>query len=213
MSTQGTITMAKTKSARLSLTMPNAPQAASSMIQSPTSDATPNRWSPDEHKQDREVAHDISDLMDDLTLQSPFHVDHTGTLSPRSKTHSSAPQPPRSPSSPRSPTFTSLPPFPNSPTLSPKHTRDTSRSFFANLKASKSSAKIQSPEATIRKVPPESADDSMKWLKKAKSSPDFAKDLPSTEPIPDMPVLADTSNGEHIPWLRHDYLDWRLMWM
>ena len=188
--------MAKTKSARLSLTMPNSPQATNSLVRSPTSGATPGRRSPDEH---REVQHDISGLMDDLMLQSPFQVDDTATLSPRSRLHSSIPQPPRSPSSPRSPTFTSLPPFPTSPTVSPKHTRDTSRSFFANLKASKSSAKIQTPEATIRKVPPEPTDDSMKWLKKAKSSPDFAKDLSSTEPIPDMPVLADASNGERIP--------------
>ena len=54
---------------------------------------------------------------------------------------------------PTSPTFTSLPQFPSSPKAIPKHSRDASKSFFSNLKASKSSVKIQPPEATIRQVP------------------------------------------------------------
>ena len=53
---------------------------------------------------------------------------------------------------PASPTLTSLPPFPSSPKSAPKHIRDQSKSFFANLKASKSSNKIQNFEPTIRQV-------------------------------------------------------------
>jgi hypothetical protein len=53
---------------------------------------------------------------------------------------------------PGSPTLTSLPPFPSSPKNSPKHGRDQSKSFFANLKASKSSNKIHNIEPTIRPV-------------------------------------------------------------
>ena len=53
---------------------------------------------------------------------------------------------------PASPTLTSLPPFPSSPKNTPKHIRDQSKSFFSNLKASKSSNKIHHMEPTIRQV-------------------------------------------------------------
>jgi len=53
---------------------------------------------------------------------------------------------------PGCPNLTSLPPFPSSPKNGPKHVRDQSRSFFANLKASKSSNKIHTIEPTIRPV-------------------------------------------------------------
>lgn len=53
---------------------------------------------------------------------------------------------------PNSPDFTSLPPFPSSPKDVPKHTREGSRGFFSNLKASKSSNKVHHVEPTIRQV-------------------------------------------------------------
>ena len=53
---------------------------------------------------------------------------------------------------PGSPNLTSLPPFPSSPKSTPKHLRDQSKSFFANLKASKSSNKVHTMESTIRQV-------------------------------------------------------------
>lgn len=53
---------------------------------------------------------------------------------------------------PGSPNLTSLPPFPTSPKSTPKHLRDQSRSFFSNLKASKSSNKVNTMEPTIRQV-------------------------------------------------------------
>lgn len=62
------------------------------------------------------------------------------------------------PDGPLSPTLTSLPPFPPSPT-STKHVRDPSKSFFANLKASKSSNRVNQLEPTIRYIPEESFGD------------------------------------------------------
>ena len=62
----------------------------------------------------------------------------------------SEPQSTRDP--PGSPNLTSLPPFPSSPKSTPKHLRDQSKSFFANLKASKSSNKVHTMESTIRQV-------------------------------------------------------------
>ncbi len=53
---------------------------------------------------------------------------------------------------PRSPTFTSLPQIPTSPKNGSKHAREQSRSFFANLKASKSTNRVHQVEPTIRQV-------------------------------------------------------------
>lgn len=59
---------------------------------------------------------------------------------------------PQSAIDPASPTLTSLPPFPSSPKKITKHSQDQSKSFFANLKASKSSNKVHKLEPTIRQV-------------------------------------------------------------
>lgn len=62
---------------------------------------------------------------------------------------------------PMSPDLTSLPHFPLSPKVTLKHIRDPSKSFFANLKASKSSNRVNQMEPTIRHIPEEvSVDDS-----------------------------------------------------
>ena len=54
---------------------------------------------------------------------------------------------------PLSPEFTSLPPFPESPGETPRGGQESSKGFFANLKASKSSNKVNSvSEPTIRQV-------------------------------------------------------------
>ena len=82
-----------------------------------------------------------------------------------------------------SPKLTSLPPFPTSPKTAPKHIRDQSRSFFANLKASKSSNKIHAPEPTIRQVSEDSSrghkelrENSLYSLRKSPgSTPDLSK--------------------------------------
>jgi hypothetical protein len=44
---------------------------------------------------------------------------------------------------PTTPGFTAIPPYPPSPRDSPKHSREPSRSFFANLKAPKSAHRAQ----------------------------------------------------------------------
>ncbi|KAL9046587.1 MAG: hypothetical protein Q9214_000611 [Letrouitia sp. 1 TL-2023] len=54
---------------------------------------------------------------------------------------------------PGSPIITSLPPIPSSPKHIARHGREQSKSFFANLKAAKSSNKVHRIEPTIRKVP------------------------------------------------------------
>jgi hypothetical protein len=81
------------------------------------------------------------------TPNSPFA--NGSTIRPvtrRSKTESAlvAPSTPNGAlrAEPPTPGFTSLPPYPLSPRDSPKHNRDASKSFFANLKASRSAHKI-----------------------------------------------------------------------
>lgn len=94
----------------------------------------------------------------------------------------SEPQSTRDP--PGSPNLTSLPPFPSSPKSTPKHLRDQSKSFFANLKASKSSNKVHAMESTIRQVSDDDATRSEKDLrdhgmyslrKNTGSTPDLSK--------------------------------------
>ncbi|KAL9103877.1 MAG: hypothetical protein Q9163_001114 [Psora crenata] len=62
---------------------------------------------------------------------------------------------------PASPGITSLPPFPSSLKNSPKHARESSKGFFSNLKASKSSNKVQYVEPTIRQVSEELSRDQL----------------------------------------------------
>ncbi|OJD11682.1 hypothetical protein AJ78_07597 [Emergomyces pasteurianus Ep9510] len=61
---------------------------------------------------------------------------------------------------PQTPGITAIPPYPPSPKESTKHGRDPSRSFFSNLKASKSSHRLQSSDCpdkpTADNVPPRS---------------------------------------------------------
>lgn len=71
----------------------------------------------------------------------------------RGMSNNSGPIPsPVSSAEPRSPTFTSLPQIPTSPKNGSKHAREQSRSFFANLKASKSTNRVHQVEPTIRQV-------------------------------------------------------------
>jgi hypothetical protein len=85
---------------------------------------------------------------------------------------------------PTSPNLTSLPPFPSSPRATSKHMRDQSKSFFANLKASKSSNRVHQMESTIRHIPEEDPQDDAKPRGKATlysmrkgsgSTPDLSK--------------------------------------
>ena len=119
------------KPGALSVAIPNTPSPISSAITSPTEPRSRS-----------------------LSPGSP--VSHNAT-SDRTRTHtkaySQADDEAFSPTHPPgSPDLTSLPPFPASPKSTPKHIRDQSKSFFSNLKASKSSNRIHTVESTIRQV-------------------------------------------------------------
>ncbi|OJD24672.1 hypothetical protein ACJ73_03960 [Blastomyces percursus] len=53
---------------------------------------------------------------------------------------------------PQTPGITAIPQYPSSPKESTKHGRDSSRSFFSNLKASKSSHRLQSSDGTDKQT-------------------------------------------------------------
>ncbi|KAL8828799.1 MAG: hypothetical protein Q9191_002386 [Dirinaria sp. TL-2023a] len=111
---------------------------------------------------------------------------------------------PQSAADPTSPTLTSLPPFPSSPKSAPKHIRDQSKSFFANLKASKSSNKIQNFEPTIRQVSEDTTrghkelrENSFYSLRKSPgSTPDLSK---STFDNSSADVADDTQSQSDVP--------------
>ena len=95
------------------------------------------------------------------TITSPTDAEGS-SLSPRHWHPSNAenPQPlePRSvEDQSNSPDLTSLPPFPTSPKDTPNHTREPSKGFFSNMKASKSSNKVFHVEPTIRHVSEDTA--------------------------------------------------------
>ena len=116
----------------LQVTIPNSPSAVSSTVTSPT-----------------EGESGVSSPRS-ITAQQ---VLPGGTIQQNQSTkglsyNTSEPQSPLQ----TSPDITSLPAFPPSPKEGQKSSRDTSKGFFSNLKASKSSNKIQSVEPTIRSV-------------------------------------------------------------
>lgn len=182
--------MAKTKTARLSLTMSN-PVQVSRNIQSPTSNGT---YTTSSHENNTRLGPNLvvdTSRLKDQPLDSPAHIKLPQSPSTLPNPESLYLDPPTSPNSPRSPTLTSLPPFPSSPQHSPRHARDPSRSFFANLKASKSSARIQQPETTIRKVSPQTSDDNMHF------SPQTSAPKLGEEDIALAPELATLGSGSH----------------
>ena len=81
--------------------------------------------------------------------------------------------------SPTSPAITSLPQFPASPNHAHQHTCDPSKSFFSNLKASKSSNKVQIPQASIRQVtdeqPESNGQQPLMYNIQTGSTPDLSK--------------------------------------
>lgn len=116
----------------LTLTMPSGASPVSSAITSPTASDTPSSAAPpsprsgDVHFANKESYPDQADADGIHLVESP------GT--------------------PLSPEITSLPPFPTTSKPPHKHMRDPSKSFFSNLKASKSSNRVHHIEPTIRKV-------------------------------------------------------------
>lgn len=131
------------RSTSLSLAMPSAASPVSSAITTPTASETtstsPRSSKYGEYKFDNKENHSNKVVNDNVGPQiiEPHFV----------------------PDAPLSPNLTSLPPFPSSPKSAPKHVRDPSKSFFSNLKASKSSNRVHHMEPTIRQVPEESSQD------------------------------------------------------
>ena len=92
-------------------------------------------------------------------LSSPASAGHppkTVSVARHHKSSKSVPLSGSEPQSPQvqpsSPEITSLPAFPPSPGASSKHGRDSSKGFFANLKAARSSNKVHALEPTMRQV-------------------------------------------------------------
>lgn len=140
------------RSTSLSLAMPSAASSVSSAITTPTASETtstsPRSSKHGEYKFDNKENHSNKVVSDSVGPQivEPHPV----------------------PDAPQSPNLTSLPPFPSSPKSTPKHVRDPSKSFFSNLKASKSSNRVHHMEPTIRQVPEDNSQDGQN-----PSQPDF----------------------------------------
>lgn len=103
-------------------------------------------------KQISPVSSTITSPIDgERSLSSPRHLHTSNAENPQPlEPHSVEDQS-------NSPNLTSLPPFPSSPKDIPRHSREPSRGFFANMKASKSSNKIFNMEPTIRHVSEDTA--------------------------------------------------------
>lgn len=95
---------------------------------------------------------------------SPLSFPKGATIRPvarRSKTETSLASSPQAGEEPPTPGFTAIPPCPSSPTKEStlssahKHAREASRSFFANLRASRSSHKVSTSDSSAD-IPPKS---------------------------------------------------------
>ena len=144
--------MPKTKSASLSLSMPNPLPASDVSIHSASSSITLHSNSPNSPNYHGELS--PRKLNGDEGLEPIPRSGNARKLSKDRKGENVA----MGPVSPTSPSFTSLPQFPTEPESAPKHVREPSKSIFANLKASKSSTKIHMIEPTIRRVRQDSMD-------------------------------------------------------
>ena len=116
----------------LTLTMPSCASPVSSVITSPTASDTPSSAAPPSPRSG-DVQFADKESHPDQTDSDGIHLVE-------------------SPGTPLSPELTSLPPFPTTTKPPHKHMRDPSKSFFSNLKASKSSNRVHHMEPTIRKV-------------------------------------------------------------
>lgn len=180
--------MAKSKGARLSLTMPSSHEADNPVVK-------------------------VADQLREKPAATGKRVAHNGTANAPTTTEgsnaerelassrsaspgaafSAASEQSKSPTSPASPTFTSLPQhIPASPE---KKGKEQPRGFFQNMKASRSSSKIQSPEPTIRPVQSEvvSPEETPKGPHRTKSTPEM-RGGGSPGPVPDLPHLDNESS-------------------
>lgn len=123
------------KSSTLSVTLSHPPVAANDGPRSPTSPMTSTSLD------------DESSRVRDAIIQSknPQSTFPAKTVSLLKETQGAG-------ELPKSSTFTSLPSLPTTLKSTPKHAHDPSKSFFSNIKASKSSSRLQPAEGTIRHV-------------------------------------------------------------
>ncbi|MCJ1474703.1 hypothetical protein MMC13_003363 [Lambiella insularis] len=190
--------MAKTKTARLSLTLPNPVQVAGNEALSPKPEGIGGPGTSDDPRRKESTAvagrqrDDVLVHIDSFKDALPTMNSFTGHSSANLPHPSGTPTSPAVPLSPKSPTFTSLPPYPTSPQHTPRHAHNSSKSFFANMKASKSSVKIQSPESTIRKVSNDSEDDEM--VRKLKSTSSLGRKPAVDLDVPALPLSG--ANGQ-----------------
>lgn len=126
----------------LSLALPQGPSPIGSAITTPTDMGSPLELP----RTPLEVDNRLDKSVDD---RKGFAEEMKDTRHERSS----------GPDVPRSPILTSLPPIPSSPKRTARHGREQSKSFFANLKAAKSSNKVHRLEPTIRKVPDDYSDE------------------------------------------------------
>ena len=147
--------MAKVRPVSLSLTLPNPLPTSDHTARSPSSGSTFHSGSPRSARR-----HDDHFFDANYSLGDKGGKGGGETMSQIANTLITSKNESRvaDSTSPTSPSFTSLPPFPTSPEATPKHVRDPSKSFFSNLKASKSSSKIQQVEPTIRAVRQDSSE-------------------------------------------------------
>ena len=165
--------MAKVRPVSLSLTMPNPLPTSDGPTRSPSSSSTFHSGSPKSVRRHEDHFFDANyNLGDKGGGETISQIANTLTTS-KSEAHLVES------TSPTSPSFTSLPPFPTSPDSAPKHVRDPSKSFFSNLKASKSSSKIQQIEPTIRQVRQDSSEGNAMWRKKSQGFNQSKVSLPS----------------------------------
>ena len=93
---------------------------------------------------------------------------------------------------PLSPEFTSLPPFPESPGEFARGGHEPSKGFFANLKASKSSNKVNNvSDPTIRQVP----DDTSRRDVDVLENPDYARKTLASTPDLRLPTPDPEATG------------------
>ncbi len=128
------------KRVSLSLVMPSNKSPISSTITSPSD---PGSRSPSPGGQRR--------VQPQFETKAPRDDSANGGAGSNSRNTGRIPTP-ASITGQRSPTLTPLPQIPSSPKNGSKHTREQSKSFFANLKASKSSNRVHQVEPTIRQV-------------------------------------------------------------
>ncbi|KAM5471145.1 hypothetical protein MauCBS54593_003484 [Microsporum audouinii] len=92
---------------------------------------------------------------------------------------------------PQSPSITAIPPYPPSPQQGNKHARDPSKSFFSNLKASRSAQRIHLSDASSGHSGEEKSS-----MSRGSSRDRAGRGVTRTSPKPDSPKQTDKPNSD-----------------